>query len=243
MRGEPRRLLAGEVRHRERIAVRGRPDRLRHVPEVEAAGVERRGAGARRAHRTRPRRPTTARSGGARLNGGALDESRASARRGRPRWRARRTRRAAAPIALRATRRRWRAGAALAASARASPGGTSSALSPSRSSSRAAGVSAVTSGVPQASAWNALFGITRAAFVRACRRSRARRLPRASSPAQLLVLDPGHPLDVRRARSRSAVELAAADDAERGAPVRASPPRGSSRARAAGSACRRRARA
>ena len=51
-----------------------------------------------------------------------------------------------------------------AASADASPGGTSSALSTSTSSSRAAGVSAVITGTPQASAWKTLFGITRPAF-------------------------------------------------------------------------------
>ena len=51
------------------------------------------------------------------------------------------------------------------ASAAGSPGGTSSAFSPSRSSSRAAGVSAVISGAPQASAWYALFGITRKRLV------------------------------------------------------------------------------
>ena len=39
--GEAARLLAGEVRHCERIAVCRRPNGLRHVPEVEAARVER----------------------------------------------------------------------------------------------------------------------------------------------------------------------------------------------------------
>src|SRR5204862_35827 len=52
--------------------------------------------------------------------------------------------------------------------------GTSSALSSWASSSRAAGVSAVTSGVPQASAWNALFGITRRAL------SEVPKIPRAA---------------------------------------------------------------
>ena len=60
-----------------------------------------------------------------------------------------------------------------AASASGSPAGTSSALSPSTSSSRAAGVSAVTSGVPQASAWNALFGITRPVFAEVPKTPRA----------------------------------------------------------------------
>jgi len=52
------------------------------------------------------------------------------------------------------------------AAARASgfPDGTSKAFSPSAKSSRAAGVSAVMTGVPQAIAWKTLFGMTRAAF-------------------------------------------------------------------------------
>ena len=37
---QPRRLLAGEVRHLEGAAVRGRPDGLDHVAEVEATGLE-----------------------------------------------------------------------------------------------------------------------------------------------------------------------------------------------------------
>src|SRR5262249_49850967 len=40
VRGEPRYLLAGGARHLEEVTVRGRPDRLHHVPEIEAAGVE-----------------------------------------------------------------------------------------------------------------------------------------------------------------------------------------------------------
>ena len=54
MRCEARRLLALEVRHLEWMAVRGRPDRLHHVPEVEAAGVER--AVAQDRERREPRR-------------------------------------------------------------------------------------------------------------------------------------------------------------------------------------------
>ena len=95
-----------------------------------------------------------------------------------------------------------------------SPGGTSSALSPSTSSSRAAGVSAVTSGVPQASAWNALFGITRRAFAE-CRRSPSAQ-PRAMQlSGQPLVLDPGHALDVGGPVAEERVELTAADDRKR----------------------------
>ena len=37
---EPRDLIAVKVRHPQRVAVRGRPDGLHHVPEVEASGHE-----------------------------------------------------------------------------------------------------------------------------------------------------------------------------------------------------------
>ena len=40
MRAEARDLLAVHVRDREHVAVCGRPDRLRHVAEVEAAALE-----------------------------------------------------------------------------------------------------------------------------------------------------------------------------------------------------------
>ena len=40
VRAEPRDLLAVDVRDREEVAVGGRPDRLRHVAEVEAAALE-----------------------------------------------------------------------------------------------------------------------------------------------------------------------------------------------------------
>ncbi len=99
----------------------------------------------------------------ARVNARAR-ESRASVARGRLRSRvggrprARRRRCVSSRASSEASRR------SASASASASPGRTRSALSPSTSNSRAAGVSAVTSGVAQAIAWNALFGITRAAF-------------------------------------------------------------------------------
>jgi hypothetical protein len=38
---EPERLLAGERRDAQRVAVCGRPHSLHHVPEVEASGLER----------------------------------------------------------------------------------------------------------------------------------------------------------------------------------------------------------
>ena len=41
MRAQARDLVAVEIGHAQRMAVRGRPDGLHHVPEVEAAGGER----------------------------------------------------------------------------------------------------------------------------------------------------------------------------------------------------------
>ena len=98
------------------------------------------------------------------LTPGALPAASASARRApprspAPRRRPRPPRLRARPSSGSAARRRI-----ASASAAGSPGGTSSAFSSSRSSSRAAGVSAVISGAPHASAWNALFGITRCAL-------------------------------------------------------------------------------
>jgi hypothetical protein len=40
VRGEARDLLSLEVRNFERLAMSGRPNRLRHVPEVEAPALE-----------------------------------------------------------------------------------------------------------------------------------------------------------------------------------------------------------
>jgi hypothetical protein len=40
MRGQTRDLLALQVRDLERLPVRGRPDRLHHVSEVEAPALE-----------------------------------------------------------------------------------------------------------------------------------------------------------------------------------------------------------
>ena len=98
------------------------------------------------------------------LTRGALRAATASGRRAplrspAPRRRPDRRGSARGPSSGSAARRRI-----ASASAAGSPGGTSSAFSPSRSSSRAAGVSAVISGAPHASAWYALFGITRNAL-------------------------------------------------------------------------------
>ncbi len=49
-------LLAVDVGDREKVAVRGRPDGLRHVSEVEAPACRRRGAGGRMPCRRRPQR-------------------------------------------------------------------------------------------------------------------------------------------------------------------------------------------
>ena len=144
----------------------------------------------------------------------AARPDRATARRAPPRSRApgrrraRRRRSARASAASPASRR------TAAASASGSPAGTSSALSPSTSSSRAAGVSAVTSGVPQASAWNALFGITRPVFAEVPKTPSAHPARWSSSGSRSYSTHSTHSTLGGRSRS-SAVELAAADDAER----------------------------
>ena len=100
-----------------------------------------------------------------------------------------------------------------AARASGSPAGTSSALSSSTRSSRAAGVSAVKSGVPQASAWKALFGITRLAL------SEVPKMPSAqparwSSAGRRSYSTQGTHSTFSGRSSHKALELAAADDAE-----------------------------
>ena len=132
--------------------------------------------------------------------------------------------------------------AVLARAPRRRPGGTRSALSSSTSSSRAPGVSAVTSGVA------AREGLERLVRDHALRLAGGAEDPeRATGPVELprqaLVLDPRDPS--RRSGGRVAserVELAAADEPEAQLGRRAGRRRGSSRRRAAGSACRRRAR-
>ncbi len=244
---EPRDLRPREVRHREEVAVGRRPDRLDHVPEVEAAGPER--AVLQDGERRRARRANAAEP---RADERARDASRSRHRALEQRAPARAEHRLARALLVRRPSGRRRAASASAsspasrrtasASAAGSPGGTRSALSPSVSSSRAAGVSAVTSGVAHASAWNALFGITRAALPavpkmpeRAAGRAVARRAARSYSTHGTCSTFGGPSLEQRR-------ELAAADDAERELGRERAPPRGSSRARAAGSACRRRGR-
>ena len=151
----------------QRVAVRGRPDRLRHVPEVEAARVVRAVAEDREggeAGGVRGDRDPEQHFGRGRPHSEPLEQpappgaehvlARPLLVGGAAALRDRRARARGRPRAVRSA----------SASAAGSPGGTSSALSPSREQLARAGVSAVTSGVPQASAWNALFGITRAAF-------------------------------------------------------------------------------
>ena len=70
-----------------------------------------------------------------------------------------------------------------------------------------AGVSPVTSGVPHASAWNALFGITRAALADVPKIAQRTPAP-VQLPRQPLVLDPRHVLDVRRRAPRAAARAA-----------------------------------
>ena len=134
------------------------PDRLHHVPEVVAAGVERAMTEDGERAEARPRRRPSPRRGAVSALKAMPRSARASARRGLLHSPARGRRRARRRRCSGVTRR------IAATSASGSPGGTSSALFPSSSSSRAAGVSAVTTGVPHASAWKTLFGITRAAF-------------------------------------------------------------------------------
>ena len=98
-------------------------------------------------------------------------------------------------------------------SASGSPGGTRSALSPSRSSSRAAGVSAVITGSPHASAWNTLFGMTRRAFGVAPKMPSAQPA-RCSSSGRAFVFHPRHATPRSRAGREQLLELTAADDAE-----------------------------
>ncbi len=194
------------VGDREDVAVRGRPDRLRHVAEVEAPAAER-----------------------AVAEDGRRAEDRRRTRRSRdPDERARRHRGERAARA--APRQRSPSTSSLA---RVAVGGTAAGADPARelrlggepahrrgqrragrragraarSRRRAAalgraGVSAVTSGVPQASAWNALFGITRPAFADVPKTPSAQPA-RWSSCRQPLVVDPVDPLDVRRAARAS----------------------------------------
>ena len=87
VRAEPGDLLAVDIGDREEVAVRGRPDRLRHVSEIEATAAERAvpedGRACRRRSRTRrPRRQTTAEGLKRRR---AARRGRATARRARPR--------------------------------------------------------------------------------------------------------------------------------------------------------------
>ena len=123
------------------------------------------------------------------------------------------------------------------ARAAGSPGGTRTALSPSVRSSRAATVSAVTSGAPHASAWNTLFGITRAAL------SLAPKMP-SEQPADRIACGICSCATQRsstfagRSRSSSGASWPLPRSRTE-CPARAEPRRGSSRARGGGSTCRR----
>ena len=238
VRAEPRGLLAGQVRDLEEVAVRGRPDRLRHVAEVEATGLEgtlardrergeadgeRGDGGPEKARGISPEllqecSPTEPEDvlarvlavGGETAGGEPLGEP------GIGREPANR---------LRPAPPRRRAGRAVRSRRR-------------RAARGRAGVSAVTSGVPHASAWNALFGITRAAFSDVPKTPSAQPA-RCSSAGRSSYSTHGTCSTLRRRLGEQRVELAGADDRGTGSPARAEPPRGSSRGRAAGSACRR----
>ena len=85
---------------------------------------------------------------------------------------------------------------------------------PSTSISRAAGVSAVISGVPTARAWKVLCGITRWAFPLSPKMPSEHPAPRVLV-GNTLVFDPGNVLDVRRPRIEQLRHLTGADDSER----------------------------
>ena len=149
----------------ERVAVRGRPDRLHHVPEVEASGLEpsvaedrQRGeAGGER----RDRGPET--GGGSRARA-LLDQLAPSPAEYRPRSRALVACAASGGDSRRAARGRRRAGAA---PPRARPRRPAERAARSRRRRAARAPPACRRSrpaSPHASAWNTLFGITRSAF-------------------------------------------------------------------------------
>ena len=229
MRSETGDLVAAQSGHLQRMPVGRRPDRLHHVAEVEAAGREGPVAEDRERGEARPRRRRSPpRAGRAGWFGHAVDARRTLLEHctpSRTEHRLARLRLVGRSTAV-ADRRRASSGSAASrrsasASAVGSPGGTSSALSSWTSSSRARGVSAVTSGVPQASAWKALFGITRCALSEVPKIPSARRP--GAAPRAALVLDPAGPTPRWRPPGEQRFELAAADDAEpqpRGQPRR-----------------------
>ena len=228
-------MLAREARRLERVAVRRRPDRLTMLPRskrpVSNAAWRRNESAANRGEGRDGRRSERAR--------GAHRASRSrSARQRRPRTSSLAC--AGTPPVRCADRR-----ASRFVAQPPQRGGERSRV-PQRdkeralaveSSSRVAGVSAVTSGDPQASAWNALLE-SRAPPSRRCRRCRARTPPRVLAGAA--VRDRRDPLDVCWRSATSVLELADPTTRRRrsGAGGR---PRGSSGGRAAGSAYRRKA--
>ena len=207
-----------EVGHLEEAPVRGRPDGLREVADVEAARLEgallehreRRHPGGEGAHRQREQRPrpghaaAIARSSSARQRAAEHGLARAclvrlAARRADPVGEAGsdgepphgRGERLRDRPAGRAARRRRRS------AARARPG-----------------VSAVTSGVPQAIVWNALFGITRPAL------APVPKMPSAQpadwiSPGRSSYSTQGIHSTFGGRSSQERLELPAPDDAER----------------------------
>ena len=211
MGGEPVRLLAGEVRHRERIAVCGRPDGLRHVPEVEAAGVKR--AVPEHGERSEPGRE------------GRDGEGERSAQRARSRIESQRLPRtsslawrryaASPPAAMRARKRvvggepAQRFGERLRVAGR----DEERALLVDEQLARGRRVG----GDERRGAGERLERLVRdhpRGLVRAAE-DPERSACRVELAGEPLVLDPGHPLDVRGARLEEPVELPRADDAER----------------------------
>ena len=178
----------------------GRPDRLRHVAEVEAAALE----GPVRSTAVAPKPPANVAAATQTTTAGvtarpAARRDRASARRAPPRSPARGRRRGRLQRSCGRAPDRCARRCTAAASASGSPAGTSSALSPSRSSSRAAEFGRHERR-SHASAWNTLFGITRPVFADSPRRRGHSRPP--VLVWQQLVVDPVDPLDVRRTRQQ-----------------------------------------
>ena len=241
MRREARRLLPGEVRH-------GRADR--RAPSTRPPASCSRGRSGRSRTTGAAGRPSApkpaakAETGRSRRALGSSGARSRIARQRRPRTSSLaccavrgQTTRGADPLA---SRRRRRAAEALPR-APPRPRAGRAARSPRRRAARAAGVSAVTSGVPHASAWNALFGITRAGLRRRAEDPERARPLAACSAASCSYSTHGDPLDVRRPVARGARRAVRCRRRGTGARARAARRRGSSRARAAGSASRRRA--
>ena len=212
MRAEPGELVAREAGHLERTAVCGRPHRLRHVAEVEAAGRERLVP----QDRQRPeaggvrREPPPQRRPARRGSAPPARAARASARRARPR----------SHVAVRASppAPRCRASSASSRSRRSAPasaGGRRAGRAARSRRRRAARARRRVGGDERHAARERLVGLVRD---HAPRLRRVPKTPSAHAAArtlrQLLVRDPRDPFDVPRALASKRLELAAPGDAQ-----------------------------